>query len=392
MKKFPTLILSLGLIILVVTYPVMGQPGLSTTDRKINELSNRVASLDSTWGRFQIGGGFELDTTSKINESNTTLTAPDFNQQLNIALDAYIDPTLQLSLKVSQLGGWGLKYGNANSDTSPMTLPFQVDQAFLKLSNPSSIDYLGRFQFSLGPIGMMSDFYANPVEGIALQKDFKRFHVIGVYTRVNTEYKAGTNQVTNTQDYIAGRIGWSGQNTVTGINIVPGLSGETDFSIDFAKMQSDSKFATEFGLYSFSSEKFPDYKITNTPGILVSYAKQLNSKNFFQIKAGYLGSKFMPLYSSLAHSSGEKREWFIPNSQGIEFYWIHGMKKGYSLENRMIMLTPVTNYQQSDFNYRWKGSLVKNFSPVNRLETGFDIKSYPNDVYRQLFVNWILQF
>ncbi len=392
MKKFPTLILSLGLIILVVTYPVMGQPGLSTTDRKINELSNRVASLDSTWGRFQIGGGFELDTTSKINESNTTLTAPDFNQQLNIALDAYIDPTLQLSLKVSQLGGWGLKYGNANSDTSPMTLPFQVDQAFLKLSNPSSIDYLGRFQFSLGPIGMMSDFYANPVEGIALQKDFKRFHVIGVYTRVNTEYKAGTNQVTNTQDYIAGRIGWSGQNTVTGINIVPGLSGETDFSIDFAKMQSDSKFATEFGLYSFSSEKFPDYKITNTPGILVSYAKQLNSKNFFQIKAGYLGSKFMPLYSSLAHSSGEKREWFIPNSQGIEFYWIHGMKKGYSLENRMIMLTPVTNYQQSDFNYRWKSSLVKNFSPVNRLETGFDIKSYPNDVYRQLFVNWILQF
>ncbi len=392
MKKFPTLILSLGLIILVITYPVMGQPGLSTTDRKINELSNRVASLDSTWGRFQIGGGFELDTTSKINESNTALTAPDFNQQLNIALDAYIDPTLQLSLKVSQLGGWGLKYGDANSDTSPMTLPFQVDQAFLKLSNPSSIDYLGRFQFSLGPIGMMSDFYANPVEGIALQKDFKRFHVIGVYTRVNTEYKAGTNQVTNTQDYIAGRIGWSGQNTVTGINLVPGLSGETDFSIDFAKMQSDSKFATEFGLYSFSSEKFPDYKISNTPGILVSYAQQLNSKNFFQIKAGYLGSKFMPLYSSLAHSSGEKREWFIPNSQGIEFYWIHGMKKGYSLENRMIMLTPVTNYQQSDFNYRWKSSLVKNFSPVNRLETGLDLKSYPNDVYRQLFVNWILQF
>ncbi len=392
MKKFSTMILSLGFTVLMITYPAMGQPGLSTTDRKINELSNRVASLDSTWGRFQIGGGFELDTTSKINESDTALTAPDFNQQLNIALDAYIDPTLQLSVKVSQLGGWGLKYGNENSATSPMTLPFQVDQAFLKLSNPTNIDYLGRFQFSLGPIGMMSDFYANPAEGIAVQKDFKRFHAIGVYTRVNTEYKTGTNQVANTQDYIAGRIGWTGQNTVTGINVVPGLSGETDFSIDFAKLQPDSKFATEFGLYSFSSEKFPDYKISNTPGILVSYAKQLNSKNFFQIKAGYLGSRFMPLYSSLAHSSGEKREWFIPNSQGIEFYWIHGMKKGYSLENRMIMLTPVTNYQQTDFNYRWKSSLVKNFSPVNRLETGMDVKSYPNDVYRQLFVNWILQF
>jgi hypothetical protein len=392
MGKFAMIILSLGLTILTITYPVAGQTGLLNTDRKINELSNQVASLNSTWGRFQIGGGFELDTTTKINNDNTAVTAPDFNQQLSIGLDAYVDPNLQLSVKISQLGGWGLKYQNTSTDSSPMTIPFQVDQAFLKLSSPSSINYLGRFQFSLGPIGMMSDFYANPVEGIALQKDFKKFHIIGVYSRVNTEYQTGTDQIANTEDYVAARIGWAGQDTITGINIVPGLSGETDYSIDFAKSNSTSKFATELGWYSFSSDKFPDYKVTGTPGILISYAKQLNQNNFFQVKAGYLGPKFMPLYSSLAHSSGEKREWFIPNSQGIEFYLIHGMQKGYSLENRLIMLTPVTNYQQPDFNYRWKSSLVKHFSPVNQLETGIDLKSYPNNVYRQLFVNWVIQF
>ncbi len=392
MGKFGIIVLCLGLTIFTLAYPATGQPSLSITDRKINELSNRVASLDSTWGRFQIGGGFELDTTTNVNESATAITAPDFEQQLNIALDAFIDPTLQLSLKISQLGGWGLKYQSANSNASPMTLPFQVDQAFLKLSNPSSIDYLGRFQFSLGPLGMISDFYTNPVEGIALQKDFQKFHVIGIYSRVNTEYQTGTDQITNTEDYIAARIGWSGQDTVTGINIVPGLSGETDYSIDFSKSNSNSKFTTELGWYSFESEKFPDYKVSSTPGILVSYAKQFNPKDLFQVKAGYLGPKFMPLYSSLAHSSGEKREWFIPNSQGIEFYWVHGMKKGYSLVNRFIALTPVTNYQQSDFNYRWKSSLVKHFSPVNQLEAGIDLKSYPNDVYRQLFVDWVIQF
>ncbi|HBF37536.1 MAG TPA: hypothetical protein DDW50_09475 [Firmicutes bacterium] len=392
MGKFSILVLGLGLTLFAVTYPVLAQTPLSSTDRKLNELSNRVASLDSTWGRFQIGGGFELDTTSNINPPVGAITPPNFNQQLSIALDANVDPNLQLSLRISQLGDWGSKYQDANSNASPVALPSQVDQAFLKLSNPSSIDYLGRFQFSLGPIGMMADFFANPVEGVAIQKDFQKFHVIGVYSRVNTQYQSGTTQIANTEDYVAARIGWTGQDSITGINIIPGVSGETDFSIDYAKTQSRSKFATELGWYSFASAKFPDYKVAYTPGILLSYANQVNRRSYLQIKAGYLGPQFLPLYSSLAHSSGELREWFIPNSQGVEFYLLNGLSKGYSLENRCIMLTPVTNYNQPDFNYRWRCALIKHFSPVNQLQAGFDLKSYPDNIYRQLFVNWILQF
>jgi hypothetical protein len=391
MKRF--FIVVLGLITTAfITYPVLGQSYLSANDRKINELSNRVASLDSTWGRFQIGGGFEIDSASNLNPTHNSLAPPDFNQQLGIALSADIDSNLQLSIKTSQLGGWGLRNQNVNSSISPMTIPFQVDQAFLKFTNPNSIDYLGRFQFSLGPLGMMADFFANPVEGIALQKDFKKFHLIGVYSRLNTEYETSTNQITNAEDYVATRIGWANKTSLLGINIVPGLTGETDFSIDFTKNQPDSKFTAELGWYSFSSKQFPDYKVAYTPGILMCYGKQINQKNYFQVKAGFLGSQFLPRYSALAHSSGELREWFIPNSEGIELYLQNGLGMGYSLENRLIMLTPITNYNQSDFIYRWRSSVIKHISPVNQLQMGIDLKSFPDNVYHQLFLNWALQF
>jgi hypothetical protein len=392
MRIFYTVLWSLGLAVLIV-HPTLGQTlSLPTNERKINELSSRVALLDSTWGRFQIGGSFELDTSSKLIKDSRTFTAPDISQQLGISLNAYIDPNLQLSVSVAQTGGWGLKYQSINADTAPMTIPFQVDQAFLKLTHPTSINYLGRFQFSLGPIGMISDFFVNPVEGIALQKDFKKFHAIGIYSRVNTIYQNGTDQVESTEDYVAARIGWSNRTTLFGINVVPGLTGETDFSIDISNNKPDSKFAAELGWYSFGSSEFPGYEVDWTPGLLISYGKIINKKSYLQFKAGYLGPQFLPLYSSLAHVSGELREWFIPNSQGIEFYLQNALRKGYSLENRVILLTPVVNYNQPDSSYRWRSCIVKRFSAVNQLQVGIDLKSFPKNVYRQVFLNWQLQF
>jgi hypothetical protein len=391
-KKTLAIICSLSLAILFA-YPALGQPVPQLAkDRQINELSNRVAILDSTWGRFQIGGNFELDTTSTLSQGQKTIAPPGFNQQLGVSLLANIDQNLQLSIKTSQLGGWGLKYQSVNSNASPITMPFQVDQAFLKLSHPESLDYLGRFQFSLGPLGMMADFYANPVEGIALQKIFKSFHAIGIYSRVNTEYLQGTNQISTTEDYLAARVGWSNQSTVVGFNLVPGLTGETDFSIDCSNNTPNSKFAAELGWYSFNSKMFPDYKVGWTPGILLSYGKKITANTYLQFKTGFMGPKFMPLYSSLAHSSGELREWFIPNSQGIELDLQNTLQNGYGLENRLIVLTPIINYNQPDYNYRLRSYVVKHYTPVNQLQLGIDLKSFPDSVYQQLFLSWILQF
>jgi hypothetical protein len=392
MKKIIAVFYALSFVALIV-HPVLGQPYTQpSNDRKLNELSNRVASLDSSWGRFQIGGNFELETTSNVSNNQNTLGAPNITQELGISLNADIDPNLQLSVMVSQLGGWGLKYQSINSNNSPMTIPFQVDQAFLKLIYPTSIDYLGRFQFSLGPLGMMADFYANPVEGIALQKDFKKFHAIGIYSRVNTVYQSGTDQIESTDDYVAARIGWTNEKSLFGINIIPGLTGENGFSIDFSTNKPESKFAAELGYYSFSSKEFPDYKVDWTPGLLISYGKMISNKSYFQVKAGYMGPQFLPLYSSLAHSSGELREWFIPNSQGFEFYLQNGLTKGYALENRLILLTPIVNYNQPDINYRWRSCVVKRFSSVNQLQVGVDIKSFPDKDYHQLFLDWELRF
>ncbi|MGE5581539.1 MAG: hypothetical protein ACM3X9_03290 [Bacillota bacterium] len=393
MKRAATIFCCCGLLIALATQTFGAVSNQSTTDRKLNELTNRFSNLESTWGRFQIGGSFELDTTSTLSKDQDAPTPPGFNQQLGLFFDANIDPNLQVSLKVSQEGGWGLNYLSAGSSNVPLTTPFQVDEAFLRLTYPDSYNYLGRFRFSLGPIGLISDFYANPVEGVAIQKAFHNYHVIGVYSRVNTQYKPGTNEIEATEDYFSARVGWSDQNTMFGLNLVPnGITGEKAASIDWSSSTKTSKIAAELGEYSFDSSQYPDYKVDWTPGFLISYAKVLANNNFLQLKAGYFGPQFMPSYSSLAHSSGDDREWFIPNSQGLEIYLQTPLKKGYSLENRLIFLTPVENYNQPDLNYRLRSDLVKNFSPVNQIQIGFDLKYFPDNVYNQIFLNWILQF
>jgi hypothetical protein len=396
MPKIITILLGLCLTILIAG-PVLGQPPIQqpSYDRKINELSNQIAALDSTWGRFQIGGNFELDTTSTLSKSSTTLPPPGVNQQLGLNLDTAIDQNLQLSVRVIQSGDWGLKYKDDSLSNAPITTPFQVNEAFLKLTYPDSIDYLGRFRFTLGPLGLISDFYTNPVEGVAIQKAFHNYHVIGIYSRVLTQYTAATNEIQYTTDYLAARVGWSNESTIIGLNMVPGLSGEKAFSLDWSLSLPKSKWAAEVGCYSFQSrsELFPDYKVNWTPGILISYGRSLSPASYLQIKAGYLGNKFQPLYSSLADSSGDDREWFVSNSRGVELYLQNNFKHNYGLENRLILLTPqVINDNQLDFNYRWRSAFVKHFSPINMLQVGMDLKSFTGSEYNQLFATWTLQF
>lgn len=361
-------------------------------DLKLKELSNQFSTMQATWGRFQIGGTFDLESDSSLEDHQTKLPTFGFIQQLKLFLDASMDQNLQLSLKASHQGGWGLNQ-TTNSGVYPMTSPFQVDEAFLKLEYPNSLYYMGRFRYSFGPLGLISDFYTNPLEGVALQRTFHNFHAIGIYSRVNTQYDPNTNQIETVDNYLAGRIGWSNQLNIIGLNMVPkGISGEKSISADWAYNRLDLKMAMEVGWYSFNNNQYPNYKVAWVPGILASYGKVFNNFNYFQLKAGYLAPKFMPSYSSLAHCSGDDREWFLPNSQGVEIYLQTGLKKGFSLENRLIILKPVENLGQPILNYRWRSALVKNFSAINQLQFGFDLKYMPNNIDHIIFGKWTLQF
>ena len=82
----------------------------------------------------------------------------------------------------------------------------------------------------MGTFGLISDFLTYPVEGLVVQKEYKPFHLIGLYSRINTPYQLESGQIVSGEDYLAARIGWSEAGQVFGVNLVPnGIVGETEF-------------------------------------------------------------------------------------------------------------------------------------------------------------------
>lgn len=392
MKKYIP-ILTLLITLSLPSLPVFGAPASQATDRKLSELSNRFNNLEATWGRFQLGGSFNIQTESDLD----SVKLFKVNQELNLFLDAFIDQNLIFSLKMSHQGGWGLSFQSLDSENmpldSPVVAPLQIDEAFLRMERGKSLNYLGRFRYSFGPFGLISDFFASPAEGLAYQRSFGDYHLLGLYSRVYTQYIPGSDKIEVNEDYLAGRIGWSDENTVLGINLVPfGVAGEKNVSIDWSTANPTSSFAAELGFYSFNSDQYPDYVVDWTPGLLISYKKQYAKNGIFQVKAGYFGPNFAPSYSSLAHSSGDNREWFLPNSQGVDLFLLSPLPKNYQLANHLILLNQLENYGQPENGYRLRSSIVKYYSPLNQLEFGIDLNHLAVKSENQAFISWTVQF
>jgi hypothetical protein len=381
------------LLILTVMLPAQAKAALST-DKRLNDLSLRFNAFESYWNRFQMGGTISVKSTTGWEPETEKLNVLNFNQQLELFFNTFVDQNLGLSVRLSHSGGWGLKYQTSGSSDTPMSTPLQLDEAFLRREAPNNLDFLGRFRFSLTPLGLFSDFSVSPVEGAAFQKIFGSYHAILLYSRIYTEYDQNANRIAANEDYWSGRFGWSNHVTTLGINLVPnGLAGEKEFGFDASYTRSNWRITTELGWYSYNSNdpRFSLYKVGWTPGILTSFSQTLSSTAFYQIKAGYISEKFMPRYSSLAHDSGDNREWFLPNMQGVEFFLKNQLKPGWFWENRCLVSQQITHYTGSDLDYRCSSSLRKLFSPVNQLQFGAEFKNYPVSD-NHIFLNWELRF
>ena len=390
MKRLLILISLVAFIPLYSSLTYGATKQISETDHKLTDLSNRLTSIEATWGRFQLGGNFSLMPFTNINTGLPKPPVIEYNQAINLFMDAFVDQHLQFSMKLSNQRGWGAltQYvGSTNLN------PLQIDEAYLKMQYPESFNYLGRFRFTMGSLGIISDFYVNPIEGIAIQQAFNKFHVIALYNRINTLYNPTTNQAESSEDYLAGRIGWSNNSNIIGINIVPnGIGPEHSFSLDWSQSTSNYKIALELGWYSFNSNEYPELNASLAPGMLLSYGRRISSTNFWQLKAGYFASNFRPSLSSLGHCSGDDREWFLPNSKGIEFYWDRQFTKNYQFENRLLLLLPVEVTPDPTLHYRLHMVLTKIISPINQLQFGTDLKFFNNSINTQVFAGWTLRF
>jgi hypothetical protein len=369
-------------------HPVQANPvrTVGSGEQQLTDLTNRLNSFEASWNRFQIGGNLTLKSSSVYQQAQQNFAQLNFSQQLDLYFNSMIDSRLAAAIKLTHYGGWG-QYGN-----NPMSSPLQLDEAYLRWIRPTFIGYLGRYHFSLSQLGLISDFTTIPIEGATYQKMYRNFHVIGLYSRVYTIIGATSGSVEATEDYWAARIGWANRHQVVGINFVPdGIAGETGFSIDWSTDWANQKLAVEAAWRSFDSTD-AQLRVVRAPGILASYGKVIGN-DYFQIKAGYFTANFEPQYSSLAHISGDNREWFVPNSQGIEAFWKKQLKPGWNWENRILLFQPVVEYGSANLNYRFASSLVRSLSPVNQLKIGIDLKEdYAGVDSSKIEVLWNLRF
>ncbi|TCL62112.1 hypothetical protein EDC14_102869 [Hydrogenispora ethanolica] len=388
MRKLMTLLLISGSLAFICS-PAWGQAAPKaqlSVDQRIAELNNRFSSLEASWGRFQLGGNFSLEADGLLEDHYSTIGPFQFEQKLGLYLNAGIDRNLSFALNLSHEGNWG------DYTTAPLNAPFLLDEAFIKMEYPRSLNYLGRFRFSFGPLGLITDFVNNPAEGLALQHTFKDYHAIGLYSRMLTQIDGDSKEL-STQDYFAFRLGWSGQATIVGLNLVPrGLAAEKAFSVDVSSTLPAGKIAAEVGWYSFDSPRYPDYHTDWTPAALVSFGRELPNHDFFQVKAGYIAQYFTPSATSLNHSSTDLREWFTANTRGLELYLQNRLGNDFYLENRLMISKPVNDVAQDGTSYRWRGNINKNFSPLSQLQFGVELNQNRNLNNTYLFTRWNLQF
>ncbi|HEX3046799.1 MAG TPA: hypothetical protein VHY08_18740 [Bacillota bacterium] len=385
-------------LLLLITNPVLtsaepkvSKPTLATVDREITDLRKRFSILESNVERFQLGGSLVVEPNIS---PDYNLGFMAINQQLNLFFDAAIDQKVQFSLRMSQNGQWGLA-----SNMTPLTGPLQVDEAFLGIRQKNQQDYLGRFRFSLGQYGLISDLFTNPVEGLVVQQQFGNFYVIGLYSRIGPLFKEEKDAAGETiykqigiEDYSAARLGWTSPTTVLGLNLVPnGITGEKAYSVDWSWNRGATEVRAELGWYSFHMAGNEDYQVDWTPGILIGYSKTLASAGLFQLKTGYFSKDFYPSSSSLGHISGKMREWFKPNSKGVEVYLREKIANNWQADNRLILLTPVQN-PQPKVNYQLSSSLIRTFSTVNQAQFGIEGSTLTGNLSYRVFLKWNLRF
>ncbi|HYH03909.1 MAG TPA: hypothetical protein VEC37_12455, partial [Bacillota bacterium] len=240
MQFYAPLICSL-LLMISFALPVAAKPTKTTktADQRINELSHRLSAFESNWNRFRIGGDLTVKSNTFFNDTEQNLNELNFDQELNLNLDAFLDRNLSVSMKLTHFGNWGDKFTDPSNGARQMDTPLQLDEAFLRMEYPTALNYLGRFRFSLSPLGLISDFYSSPVEGFSFQKVYNQYHAIALYSRINNKFTfqtdENTTQVVESGNYWVFRLGWANSGHIIGLNLLPnGITGEKGLSLDWS--------------------------------------------------------------------------------------------------------------------------------------------------------------
>lgn len=323
---------------------------------------NRLSSLENRWGHLHLGGQFTLTTDYNhgFYDGSPLPSTCDMHQDLQVFLNARLDRNFDLSLSFIQQNTYG-------ADLNGITLIPSLDEAVLRYRSSNLLADLGRFKFSLDPLGLIADHSFFPVEGVAVQTGTQDYYLGGYYSQFKTTYPFPGDTVVSS-DEVALRLAFPQPGYMLGITLVPFT--DTAVAVDLLTDIAGGTLQGEAAWYRPCPEDRPEYRHNGAFGALLTWRKNLPGPAIFMLKAGAFQEGFSPLFSRLAHAS-PNGEFFGPNTCGLAGEYSKMIGNNWELLVKGGLLSPLNNWPENP-QFSFSGRVKKSFSPSVSLEAGYD--------------------
>lgn len=326
-------------------------------------IAKRLSNLESRWGRFQLGGEFSLlaDYKQRAYEEYRT---PDLKNYLNLYLDSQIDQNFYFYLLLSHYDN----YGYLNQQ--------YVDEAAIRYRSPDLLADIGKFKFTLDPLGLIADHSVSPIQGIALQTGNTDIYFGGYYSRlylIPESLDEEKLRITS-DDQFGFRIAFPKPGYMLGMTLITTPTGdlsETAVSIDLITNSLGGTLQSEVAWHKPGADNYLGYQDQGALGGLVTWNKAVADTSY-TINAWYFAKGFAPISSSLNDSYLEKGEIFTSNSYGIGGSWQQKLNNNWDTTIKSGVLFSPAQTSFSGPQLTFSGRLRKSFSHATSLDFGFD--------------------
>ena len=249
-----------------------------------------------------------------------------------------------------------------------------VDEAAVRYRSSNLLADLGKFKFTLDPLGLIADHQIAPIQGIALQTGNTDIYFGGYYSRLylNTRGLNEEKLEITSDDQFGFRIALPKPGYMLGTTFVTTPSGdlsETAIGIDLIANLYGGTLQSEIAWYRPGKDNFQDFKHQGAIGSLVSWNKAV-AEEIYNVYAWYFAKGFAPIASTLNES--EKAEIFTNNSYGIGGGWQRNLSNNWmtTLKSGVLFSPEQTGFSGPQLVF--SGRLRKSFSPATSLDFGFD--------------------
>ncbi|NLM38323.1 MAG: hypothetical protein GX202_09400 [Firmicutes bacterium] len=345
-------------VILALIGVLWANPAHGATDN----IAKRLSNLESRWGHLQLGGDFSLlaDYKQRTVEEYRT---PDLKNYLNLYLDAQIDRNFYFYLMLSYYDN----YGYLNH--------LYLSEAAVRYRSPQLLVDLGKFYFTLDPLGLIADHSAAPLQGFAVQSGNTDLYFGGFYSRLFLNPNSIEEELLEitSDDQFGLRVALPKPGYMLGMTLVTTPSGdlsETAVGVDFITNVAGGSLQSEAAWYKPGKDSFQSYKHDGAYGGLVTWNKKIAATTY-TLNAWYFEKGFAPISSVLNDSFLEKGEIYANNSYGIGGGFQHQLANDWEATVKAgVLLSPDQTFSGPQVTF--SGRLRKAFSLATNLEFGFD--------------------